>query len=90
MARNIPVVLSDDDAIRVAGHEAFLTRAKESEAVVTLSYVKRSGERGTATGPVLAFTGSMGHDTRSVTLDTVASKGRPTTVNLVGLTSLMS
>lgn len=54
------------------------------DKVVTLSYVKRDGSQSSSTGRVDTF---LGADRKaSVILDTVATKGRPTTINLATIT----
>lgn len=50
------------------------------EADVT--YTKRDGSESRSRGPVAYFNGRGGMDTGSVTLDTTATKGRHTTINL--------
>jgi hypothetical protein len=61
---------------------AFRDMLANAEGDVTVAYNKRDGSEGSATGPVLFFNGREGMDTMSVTIDTTASKGRQTTVNL--------
>lgn len=80
MPRNVNVPLTTDEARRVALHSADLWIANGSGVSVTVDYHKRDGSTGTASGPVVSVNGE--DSTLSVTIDSTASKGRPTTVNV--------
>ena len=77
MPRNVAKPVSAHDAYHARKVADVLTPINRE---VTLTYVKRNGERSSSTGKVGAFSGIEGMDTHSVTLDT-ADKG-PRTINL--------
>lgn len=83
--RNEPKPL-DREAAALAYANRDVLEASTGE--VTVNYTKRDGLPGTATGAVVFFNGREGMDTMAVTIDTRATKGRPTTVNLHNITSI--
>ena len=82
--RNADVTLAPVQAALVATRTRQL--AGKVGQTVTLDYVKRDGTASTSTGAVLEVkpNGSKG----IVVLDTVATKGRPTSVNLYNVTKV--
>lgn len=82
--RNQPIALDRTDAAHAYTVRDALTEGK----VYRLTYVKRDKTESESTGAVQYFNGREGCDTMSVTLDTTATKGRPSTINLVNVTSI--
>jgi hypothetical protein len=80
MPRNPVEPLTADEARTVALHSADLWIANGTGVSVTVDYRKRDGSTGTASGPVVEVLGT--DSTLSVVIDSTASKGRPTTVNV--------
>ena len=85
MPRNEPKRVDEVTRLRTINYAKALA---EVEGPVTLSYVKRNDQPGESTGKVIGFSGVVGFDTFSVTIDTSATKGRPSTINLNGLRSI--
>jgi hypothetical protein len=86
MPRNVAKPLSEHDAYHQ--RKVWKALAAVDYRDVSLEYVKRDGTKGTATGKVQFFNGRVGYDTGSVTIDTTATKGRPTTVNMHRVTKV--
>lgn len=84
--RNEDRILTSSEAALVATRTRQLTGMVGKS--VTLEYVKRDGTESTSTGIVESVTpkGSKG----IVILDTRASKGRPTSVNLYNVTKVIA
>jgi len=80
--RNEPKPLNDLDHRR----QARALAALQARETATVSYVKRDGKAGKATGKVAYFNGKPGFDTGSVTIET-ADRG-PRTINLHRIDSI--
>jgi len=80
MPRNPTVPLTENERAIVDRFKPLLVAASVREVPVSMQYTKRDGSHGSATGVVQYFSGSESNT--SVTLDTTATKGRPTTVNI--------
>lgn len=80
MPRNPTVPLTDEERAIVDRFRPVLAAAHTREATVSMQYTKRDGSHGAAAGKIQYFSGS--ESCASVTLDTTATKGRPTTVNI--------
>jgi hypothetical protein len=85
--RNQPQPLPRDEAMH-AYRMAEILGSFTDDVDVTVHYSKRNGEMSVSTGTVSYFNGREGCDTHSVTLDTTATKGRPTTINLHRITEI--
>jgi hypothetical protein len=81
--RNQPKPLDHDDAIMQAINQRRLMNAK---GTVSVSYVKRNGQKSSSTGKVGFFNGRVGFDTGSVTIET-EDKG-PRTINLHSIVAI--
>lgn len=82
MSRNKPEAVDEVTRRRTIRDAHMLA---EVGVPVTLSYIKRNGTEGESTGPVIGFSGVVGDKNFSVILDTSATKGRPSTINLDGV-----
>lgn len=82
--RNADRTLTVSESAMVATRTAQMRKAMEQGTTLTLHYTKRDGSVSESTGTVLEVkpNGSKG----IVILDTVATKGRPTSVNLYNIT----
>jgi hypothetical protein len=65
MPRNVAKPLSAADRLRQNAVKVMLT---DTVGDVTVTYVKRNGQRSSSTGPVAFFGGKPGYDTGSVTI----------------------
>jgi hypothetical protein len=86
--RNTPKPLDPRDDARVESLVNYLRGLREG-TVVTLTYVKRDNSTSQSTGLVGKFSGTPHTDTASITIDTTPTKGRPSTINLVGVTNIV-
>lgn len=90
MPRNRALPITDDERRAVI---ALVHDMRDHDGPVRLTYDKRpvNGvvESGVAEGKVIGFSGNFAADTGSVTIDTSATKGRPSTVNLVRVKTLV-
>ena len=89
--RNQPKPISLEERRAVIG---LVHDMRDHDGPVRLTYTTRknnvAGEHnGVAEGKVIGYSGDFNADTGSVTIDTSATKGRPTTVNLVRVKTLV-
>lgn len=91
MARNKGIPLSTEDMRAVIG---LVHDLRDHDGPVRLTYVTRENNvkgqhSGVAEGKVISFSGDFATDTGAVTIDTSATKGRPSTVNLCRVKTLI-
>lgn len=84
--RNQPKPITDDERRAVIG---LVHDLRDHDGPVRLSYGKRDGSTSISEGKVIGFEGDFNADTGSVVIDTFATKGRPSTINLVRVNTLV-